>query len=78
MDQELLKLAAQMGAGGLMAFGMFLIYRKDTQGHAASQQQHIEWQKSQNAILIEVVRQNTEVNAKLCEKLDRVLEARRG
>jgi hypothetical protein len=78
MDPELLKFAAQMGATGLLAYGMFLVYRKDMAGYAESLKQHLDIERGRSDILIQVVKANTEVNAKLCEKLDRVIDERTG
>jgi hypothetical protein len=78
MDPELLKFAAQMGATGLLAYGMFLVYRKDMAGNAESLKQHLDIERGRSDILIQVVKANTEVNAKLCEKLDRVIDERTG
>ena len=49
---EALKFATTLGAGGLLAFAMFLFYRKDTLSAAEA------W-RGQSANLLEVVKENT-------------------
>lgn len=58
--EQVLQIAAQYGAAGVMAVVLFLVLR------------------GQNEVLMTVVKDNTAVNAKLCEKLDRVIDERSG
>jgi hypothetical protein len=39
MELELLKFLAPLGTGGILAWGMFLVYRKDQKGQADSMTQ---------------------------------------
>jgi hypothetical protein len=78
MDPELMKFAASLGVGGILAFGIFLVYRKDIASYAEQLKQHLEIERGRSDILIRVVSANTDVNAKLCEKLDRVIDERSG
>lgn len=55
---ELWKYSATLGCGGLLAFAMFLFYRKDTQANAAA------W-KGQSDALLTVVKDNTAAMAHL-------------
>ena len=68
---ELLPFATSLGVGGVLALGMFLVYRRDAQ-------QNLENWRGQSEMLITVVKENTQVISKLTEKLDRVLDERSG
>lgn len=49
---ELLKFSATLGVGGLLAFAMFLFYRKDQMANAEA------W-RGQSDVLIAIVKENT-------------------
>ena len=55
---DVLKFTATLGVGGLLAFAMFLFYRKDTLANAE------QWQ-GQSGVLIEIVKENTTAIAQL-------------
>lgn len=67
LTPETIQFAASMGVGGLLALGMFLVYRRDMQ-------QHVENWKGQSQILVQVVKDNTAAITALTTHLDRVLE----
>lgn len=76
MDPEFLKFIASMGVGGVLAWGMFLLYRRDANRHAddlkgvmtRQAEDHeslaLIW-KNQSDILMRVVQENTSSNVKL-------------
>lgn len=81
MELEILKVLAQQGIVGILAYGMFKVYEKTTKDHAAkiaemaeayqqNQQEHIENWKGQSAILVGVVEKNTEAMTALKASLE--------
>lgn len=63
LDAETLKLVATLGVGGVLAWGMFSVYRKDS----------LAWQsawKGQSEMLVQVVKENTAAITALVTKLD--------
>lgn len=67
MDIELVKYFASMGVGGSLAFGMFMVYRKD------AQRQTEQW-KGQAEMLVQVVRDNTAAMTALTKLIEREIE----
>lgn len=60
MDAEALKWLASLGVGGVIAGGMFLVYRKDA----------LAWQqawKGQSEMLVQVIKENTAAITELIE-----------
>lgn len=65
MDEsiESMKFIGSLGLGGVLAWGMFLVYRKDS----------LVWQESwkgQQQLLVQVVKENTAAITALITKLD--------
>jgi len=61
---DLVKHFLSMGVGGALAFGMFLVYRKD------ALQQADQW-KGQTEILLQVIRENTTATTALTRLIER-------
>lgn len=66
-EEQFLQWAAPLGVGGVLAAGMFLLYRRDTAVH-------IENWKGQSQILAGIVERNTAAITALTVQLDRVLD----
>jgi hypothetical protein len=64
LTPETIQWAASLGVGGLLALGMFLVYRRDSQ-------QNIENWKGQSTILVQVVKENTAAVTALLEVVRR-------
>lgn len=64
MEIELIKMAAPLGVGGVLAAVMFFFYRADAQRNADN------W-KGQSELLVQVVKENTAAISALTARLDR-------
>lgn len=63
MDLEVLKVIASQGVVGVLAYGMFMVYRKDMQERLAEA-------LAQRSELIQVVKDNTEAMTALKGAID--------
>jgi hypothetical protein len=65
LTPETIQWAASLGVGGLLALGMFLVYRRDSQQNTAN------WQ-GQSQMLVQVVKENTAAISALTANLNLV------
>jgi hypothetical protein len=59
MDSETFKWFASLGVGGILAWGMFFVHRKDTQAWLAHLREERDASRHQNEILMNIVKENS-------------------
>lgn len=85
MPNDIMQWFATLGVGGILAGGMFLVYRKDMKQNYSSLKEQLAREEKRSEALIEVLKENTEaitLQSGLIDawhrRLDRVLPEIRG
>lgn len=72
-----IKWFASLGVGGILAWGMFFVYRKDMIGTSTRMEEILSELKQQRDLMVEVIQQNTAAMTRIEVTLDTTLREER-